>query len=176
MARRSELVALNVEDFEIHADGGATVTFDRLKTAERGTSYLTPEVMAVVGDWLSVAQIEKGTVFPRLDFARRGRQDRMTPQSVGIVFKRIARTLNLPGLDPAQVSSHSARIGATHDLVEDGASDAAIMRDAGWKTPRMVGMYSRSAQAKKGAMAARLERIAHVLVPANSKATSPATN
>jgi hypothetical protein len=34
------------------------------------------------------------------------------------------------------------------------------MRDAGWKTPRMVGMYSRGAQAKRGAMAARLERLA----------------
>jgi hypothetical protein len=34
------------------------------------------------------------------------------------------------------------------------------MRDAGWKTPRMVGMYSRGAKAKRGAMAARLERLA----------------
>ncbi len=48
------------------------------------------------------------------------------------------------------------RTGATHYLVEDGASDAAIMRHAGWKTTRMVGMYSRGAKAKRGAMAARL--------------------
>ncbi len=34
------------------------------------------------------------------------------------------------------------------------------MPDAGWKTPRMVGMYSRGAKAKRGAMAARLERLA----------------
>jgi integrase len=163
MARRSELVALNVEDFETHANGSATVTFERLKTGERATNYLSPEVTAMVGDWLATAQIDRGAVFPRLDFARRGRHDRMTPQSVGIAFKRIARTLNLPGLDPAQISSHSARIGATHDLVEDGASDAAIMRDAGWRTPRMVGMYSRGAKAKRGAMAARLERLSSSL-------------
>jgi integrase len=163
MARRSELVALNVEDFEIHGDGSATVSFDRLKTGERATNHLSPEVTAIVGDWMAAAQIEKGAIFPRLDCARRGQHDRMTPQSVGIVFKRIARTLDLPGLDPARISSHSARIGATHDLVEDGASDAAIMRDAGWKTPRMVGMYSRGGKAKRGAMAARLERIAEAL-------------
>ena len=42
------------------------------------------------------------------------------------------------------------------DLVEDGAPDAAIMRDAGWKTPRMVGLYSRGAKARQGAMATRL--------------------
>jgi integrase len=168
MARRSELVALNVEDFDIHADGSATVTFERLKTGERATNYLSPEVMAVVGDWLASAQIDRGAVFPRLDFARRGIKDRMTPQSVGIAFKRIARTLSLPGLDPAQISSHSARIGATHDLVEDGASDAAIMRDAGWKTPRMVGLYSRGARAQRGAMAARLARLSLSLMTETS--------
>lgn len=68
--------------------------------------------------------------------------------------------LNIPELDPRQISGHSARIGATQDLVEDGAPDAAIMRDAGWKTPRMVAMYSRGTKAKQGAMAARLERLA----------------
>jgi integrase len=34
MARRSELVALNVEDFEIHEDESATVTFEWIKTGE----------------------------------------------------------------------------------------------------------------------------------------------
>jgi len=37
-----------------------------------------------------------------------------------------------PEVDQSNVSSHSARIGATHDLAEEGASDAAIMRDAGF--------------------------------------------
>jgi len=40
------------------------------------------------------------------------------------------------------------------------------MRDAGWKTPRMVGMYSRGAKAKRGAMANRLERISPALAVA----------
>ncbi len=156
MARRSELVALNVEDFEIHADGSATVTFERLKTGERATNYLSPEVMAVVGDWRTAAQIDTGPLLLRLDSARADGGARLTAQSVGLTFKRIARSLNLPDLDPVRISGHSARIGATHDLVEDGASDAAIMRDAGWRTPRMVGMYSRGARAKRGALAARL--------------------
>ena len=111
-------------------------------------------------DWLQAAKIRRGPVFVRMDFAASKRRTRLTPQSVAIVFKRIARTLSLPELDPQFVSSHSARIGATQDLVEDGASDAAIMRDAGWKTPRMVGMYSRGAKAKQGAMATRLRRLA----------------
>jgi integrase len=160
MARRSELVALNVENFDIHVDGSATVTFERLKTGERATNHLSPEVMHVVRAWLDAAEIRSGPVFIRRDFAGSGKRTRLTAQSVALIFKRIATLLALPDLDPAQISGHSARIGATHDLVEDGASDAAIMRDAGWKTPRMVGMYSRGAKAKRGAMAARLERLA----------------
>jgi integrase len=165
MARRSELVALDVENFEIHGDGSATVSFERLKTGERATNHLSPEVMAVIGDWLKAGNIDRGALFVRLDSAGGPGRGRLTPQSVAIVFKRIARRLALPDLDPAQISSHSARIGATHDLVEDGASDAAIMRDAGWKTPRMVGMYSRGAKAKRGAMASRLERLAGRIAP-----------
>ena len=163
MARRSELVALNVEDFVEHEDGSATVTFDRLKTGEQASNYLSAEVMAILRDWLTAAQIAAGAVFRRLDRAGQGKGARMTGQSVGIAFKRIAKELRLANLDPAKISSHSARIGATHDLVEDGASDAAIMRDAGWKTPRMVGMYSRGAKAKRGAMAARLDKLSPML-------------
>jgi integrase len=177
MSRRSELVALDVESFEIHADGSATVTFERLKTGEQATNHLSPEVMAVVQDWLLAAKIKQGAVFVRLDFAGTAGRTRITPQTVGIVFKRIARLLALPDVNPARVSSHSARIGATHDLVEDGASDAAIMRDAGWKTPRMVAMYSRGAKAKRGAMAARLERLADTLVmPLLDRSTQPGTD
>jgi integrase len=163
MARRSELVALDVENFAVHEDGSATVTFERQKTGEQGTNFLTPQVMAIVRSWLQVAQITTGPVFSRLDNARGIKAKRMTPQSVAGVFKRTVERLALPELDPRRISSHSARIGATHDLVEDGAPDAAIMRDAGWKTTRMVGMYSRGAKAKKGAMASRLTQLASML-------------
>jgi integrase len=173
MARRSELVALNLEDFEIHEDMSATVTFARLKTGERATNYLSREVTTMVGDWLRAAQIEMGPLFLRLDSARGTGRTRLTPQSTGIAFKRIARMLRLPDLEPARISSHSARIGATNDLVEDGASDAATMRDARWTTPRMVGMYSRGAKAKRGAMAARLAAIATHLVESRRGLRSP---
>jgi integrase len=178
MARRSELVALNVEDFEIHSDGSATVTFERLKTGVQATNYVSPEVMAVVGEWLAAAHIKKGALFMRLDYAAGRKRTRLTGQNVGLVFKRVARMLNLPELDPRKISGHSARIGATQDLVEDGAPDAAIMRDAGWKTPRMVGMYSRGAKAKLGAMAIRLDRLAEQLTaqPLHEVATDPDHN
>ena len=158
MARRSELVALNVENFAFDEDGSATVTFERIKTGETSTSYLPVDIVDVVREWLDAAKIKTGAVFVRLDKARDGKRERMDAAWIAAVFKNVARQLALPDLDPSNVSSHSVRIGATHDLVEDGASDAAIMRDAGWKTTRMVGMYSRGAKAKQGAMARKLGR------------------
>jgi hypothetical protein len=108
--------------------------------------------------WLDASGIMAGPIFIWLDAAADEEPSRLAAQSVAPIFKRITRSPALPDIDPSQIGSHSARIGATHDLVDDGASDAAIMRDAGWRTPRMVGIYSRGAKAKGGAMAARLER------------------
>jgi integrase len=158
MARRSELVALNVENFEFHDHDSATVTFERIKTGETSTNYLPADIVEVLREWLTTVKIKSGAVFVRLDKARGGKRERMDAACVAAVFKQVARQLALPEPDPSNVSSHSARIGATHDLVEDGASDAAIMHDAGWKTTRMVGMYSRGAKAKHGAMAKQLRK------------------
>lgn len=138
MARRSELVALNVKDFEINEDEGAMVTFEQLKTGVQATDYLSPEVVVGVRECLVAAHIEEGAVFTGLDLAAGKKNARMTGQSVNLAFKRVAKMLNLPELDPARISGHSVRIGTTQDLVEDGASNAAIMRDAGWKTPQLV--------------------------------------
>ena len=125
MTRRSELVALNVEDFQSHEDGAATVTFERLKTGEQSTNFLSREVMAILSEWLAVAHIDKGAVFRRLDHASQGKRGRMTGQSVGVAFKRIARFLELPELDPdlgvlsARARSHRSRprpVGDAHDV------------------------------------------------------------
>ena len=119
--------------------------------------------MVVLREWLAAAQIQQGAVFTRLDYAAGKKKARITAQSVNLAFKRVARMLNVPELGSARISGHSVRIGATQDLVEDGAPDAAIMRDAGWSTPRMVGMYSRGAKARHGAMASRLGRVGSAL-------------
>ena len=58
MTRRSELVALNVEDFQSHDDGSASATIERLKTGEQWTNDLSPEVMAILRDGLAAAHID----------------------------------------------------------------------------------------------------------------------
>lgn len=84
MACRSELVALNLKDFEIQEDGSARVTFERLKAGVQATNYLSPEVMAVMREWLTVAHIEEGAVFNRHRLRcgpEKGRDDRAERQS-----------------------------------------------------------------------------------------------
>ena len=142
------------------------VTFDRQKTGEVSTNYLPPPLVAVLQNWLSAARLTTGPLFLRLDFGSANTRERLSAQSVALIFKRIARRLNLPDLMPTDISSHSARIGATHDLLQDGASDASIMRDAGWKTTRMVGLYGRGAKAKTGRHGQPPESDAEILRPA----------
>ncbi len=167
MARRSELVALNVEDFEIHADGSATVSFERLKTGERATNYLSPEVMAVVGDWLAAAQIEKGAVFLRLDSARGGARARLTPQSVGCV------QANRPDAQPA-----GPRASPDQQPLRENWRDARSRRGRRIRRRDHAGRRVEDAedggdvftgsQAKRGAMAARLESEFLSITPADS--------
>jgi integrase len=100
MARRSELVALNVENFAIDEEGGATVSFERTKTSERATNYLPAEIMAVVGEWLRAAQIRSGAMFVRLDSAGGLNRERLKPQRVASTSTRVAQRLKLPDFDP----------------------------------------------------------------------------
>jgi integrase len=74
MARRSELVALNVANFEFHEDASATLTltFKRIKTGELSTNYLPADIVSIVREWLSAAKIGAGAMFVRLDKARSG--------------------------------------------------------------------------------------------------------
>jgi hypothetical protein len=170
MARRSALVAVNGYDSEIHEDGSDMATFERLKTEGPSDELLLNRSHGRAERVARRGTYRRGGV--RLDCAAGGKRTRITPQSVGIGLKQLARMLSLPELDPRQISSHSARIPATQHLAEDGASDAAMMRDAGWKTPRTVGMCSPRARAKQGSMAARLERLANRFAPEAHRADS----
>lgn len=90
VARRSELVALNVENLAIREDASATAALEMPMNGERATNILSREMIAVGGDLLSKAQIQGWTLTARLDFTRRRRQDGMKPENVGTAFKRIA--------------------------------------------------------------------------------------
>lgn len=150
MARRSELVALNESNLERHEDGSITVRFLRMKTKAEAENHLPPAIAAILDDWLAVRPGPGPALFVRLD--RAGGYERLSAGSVADIMRRALRKAGVD-LDVLTIGSHSARIGAAYDLALAGAADSAIMRDAGWKTPHMVTLYTRGARAREGALA-----------------------
>jgi site-specific recombinase XerD len=164
LGRRSELVALVVEDLERTPDGSATVLIRRSKTDPEGTGvplYLAPDTMASLEAWLAAAGITTGLVFRALTKGGRVRA-RLSADAVARIFKQMAQAA---GLSPAMVqgiAGHSARVGAAQDMAVHGIDLAGIMQAGRWKTPQMAGRYIERITARRGAaaqLAARQHRL-----------------
>jgi integrase len=107
--RRSELVALDVDDIEFREDG-LKVCIRKSKTDQEGAgqvigiahgSKLCP--VRALQEWLLAGAITTGPIFRRID--RHGKMfDRMNPEAVALVVKRYAAAA---GLDPAKYAGHS---------------------------------------------------------------------
>ena len=160
LARRSELVALRVEDVQAAADGGATVTIRRSKTDQLGegaTAYVGPEAYAALTAWLHEAALTSGPVFRAVSAHGRVGATALHAQKVPAILKKLAGRaapqLRRLGLDPAQVSGHSGRVGMAQDLVGAGLELPAIMQAGRWKTSAMVARYAERLLAERGAVA-----------------------
>ena len=69
LARRAELVALDVKDLEFLDDGVATVALRPTKTdleAEQDFRFLSPRTTDLVRDWLARSGLREGPLFPRM--------------------------------------------------------------------------------------------------------------
>ena len=69
LARRAELVALDVKDLEYLDDGVATVALRPTKTdleAEQDFRFLSPRTTELVRDWLARSGLREGPLFPRM--------------------------------------------------------------------------------------------------------------
>ena len=63
---------------------------------------------------------------------------RLHVDDVTCLYRDLARAA---GIDPARISSHSARVGQTQDLVAAGFDLAGVMQAGRWKSPAMVARY-----------------------------------
>jgi site-specific recombinase XerD len=149
--RRSELVALAVEDLE-HTERGLLVTVRRSKTDQEGRGHVRaipmgrhPETCPVgaLWAWLEAAGITSGPVFRSVD--RHGRiGETMSARAVADVVKAHAEAA---GLDPAVFSGHSLRAGFVTSAAERGARAERIMDHTGHRSVAMVRVYTRRADA-----------------------------
>jgi integrase len=141
--RRSELVALNLDDIEWTTEG-ALVTIRRSKTDQEG---LGRKVGIPRGDiacpvtaleaWLEAAGISEGAVFRRV-FNRRAQRvgdQRLAARNVASVVKAAAAKL---GFDPATFGGHSLRSGLVTTAVKRGVNLMKVCDQTGHKSLEML--------------------------------------
>jgi integrase len=147
--RRSELVALDVQDLAFVSEG-LIVHLRRSKTDQEGEGRkiavpygrtLACPVKAVQ-DWLQHAQIASGAVFPSVGKGGRIQMDRLTASSVALILKAYAGEAGLPASD---ISGHSLRSGLVTSAAQVGVSTFKIQAQTGHRSVEMVGRYIRDA-------------------------------
>jgi integrase len=155
MARRSELVALDVEDFSWIEDGSGRVLIRRSKTDQAGegsVAYLSPDTVGYLKIWLRVSGITRDAVFRRL--IGRGRVGkRLQVDAIAQTFKRVGKFVGMTTDEAKDVSGHSIRVGATQDMLALNIDLASVMQAGRWKTTAMPMRYGEEVQAGRGGMA-----------------------
>jgi integrase len=155
MARRSELVALDLEDFNWMEDGSGRVIIRRSKTDQAGegsVAYLSQDTVVYLKAWLRASRIAKGAVFRRL--IGRGRiGERLQVDAIAQTFKRVGKFVGMTPEETHEVSGHSIRVGATQDMLALNIDLASVMQAGRWKTTAMPMRYGEDIQAGLGGMA-----------------------
>lgn len=143
MRRRSELIALRIEDIEWLADEGASILLRKSKTDQHGCGkwvHLAAETAAALQAWISAAQINAGFIFRGI------RPSGMITQSlcesrISRIYKNLARKAGLSESVVEAISGHSMRVGGAQDLLHHGASLPQIMVKGGWAKTDTVMRY-----------------------------------
>ncbi len=146
--RRSELVALDVEDIRFSSEG-TVLRLRRSKTDQqgRGRDIAIPLVKGrycptlSLQTWLRAAEITTGAIFRRISRYDRVLLPRLTAQSVALIIKHRAE---LAGFDPDIFSGHSLRAGFVTNAASSGSSSASIRTTTGHKSDAMLQRYIRN--------------------------------
>jgi integrase len=155
LARRGELVALELKDIDFHPDGTGSALIRRGKTDAEGqgrSAYLSRETVRWLKIWLENAGINEGKLFRRL-IGRNQIGGPLNPGSIAPIFKRVAQWIGMPERYLKLVSGHSTRVGATQDLAALDIDLAAITQAGGWKSTRMPLQYAERIAVVRSGMA-----------------------
>ena len=155
MLRRAEIVSLQVPDLfeEVRGDGSLLVR--RSKTDGEGKGeivWIGADTVQLVRAWLDRAEIGDGMLFRSVD---KGGQagERLHPGQVPRILKAMAREAGLPEEVVGGLSGHSARVGATQDMVAAGIELPSILQAGRWKSTAMVNRYGERLLARRSGTA-----------------------
>ena len=136
--RRSELVALDVEDLHFDAARGLLVTIRRSKADQE------QEGAQVARRYLDAAAVHRGPVFRALRRGDNLTDRRLSDQSVGLIVKRRARAAGVP---PALLSGHSLRAGYATAAAAAGVEERKIANVTRHRNLPVLRGYIRAATA-----------------------------
>jgi integrase len=146
--RRSELVALNVEDLE-ESELGFKVIIRQSKTDQEGAGQTIAIIrgsvacpVAALKAWLAAAGITAGPIFRSV---KKGGAvaGRLPAQSVADIVKTYAERI---GLDPAVFAGHSMRSGFLTSAAQRGASIFKMMDQSRHRSVETLRGYVRDAE------------------------------
>ena len=143
LCRRSELVALRVEDLTRLPDGGMLALIRRAKNDPFGDGregYVSIRSVELLDKWLQAAAIDEGWVFRRIVFDGPG-SNALHPHSVGRILKQRASAAGSSADVVEAISGHSMRVGAAQDMMAAGMGLLPIMKTGGWKSANVVARY-----------------------------------
>ena len=148
--RRSELVALNTNDFEMTPEG-LVVAIRRGQTDQigegrvigipYGTDITCP--VRAVQDWLAASSITSGPVFRQVNRHGQILPGRLSGEAVALVVKQYVEQL---GFDPGRFAGHSLRAGLAVSAAAHGKSERSIMRQTGHRVSESVRRYINDGQ------------------------------
>ncbi len=151
--RRSELVALQVDDVQITGQG-ADIKIRSSKTDQyghgetvsitRGTGITCP-VLSLVA-WFNQSGVARGAIFRRVRKGGRVQSEALSDRSVADIIKRCCYAA---GLNPATYSGHSLRSGMLTSAAESGADLIPLAQHARHKNTATTMHYIRHANRYK---------------------------
>jgi site-specific recombinase XerD len=159
--RRSELVALDIEDCAFSRDG-LVVLLRRSKTDQYGAGRkvgipygANPETCPVrsLQSWVEQAGISTGPLFRSISRYGQVQASRLSSIDVARVVKKLAQRA---GLDPSKYAGHSLRAGHATSAALAGASERSIMNQTGHRSVQMVRRYIRDGSLFRDNSAGRL--------------------
>ena len=154
--RRSELVALDVEDLEFDTARGLKLTIRKSKTDQQqaGAQVAVPYAretdrcaVRALSQWLQAAKIHRGPVFRRMRRGDTVGAERLTDQSVALIIKSRARAAHLPAELLPKLSGHSLRAGYATAAAAAGIEERKIANVTRHKNITVLRRYIRSATA-----------------------------
>ena len=144
--RRSELVAVTVEDVERQREG-LIIRVRRSKSdqegrgRDKGIPYASRASVCPVralDAWLEASGIKAGPIFRAIDRHGHMKDRALSDQTVADVVQRVALAA---GLDPENLAAHSLRSGFVTSAARRGKSLDAIMRQTFHATERVARGY-----------------------------------